>query len=31
LSDDELDSITAMESGNRIGGDPRTFALSQIR
>jgi diketogulonate reductase-like aldo/keto reductase len=31
LSGDELDAITAMESGNRIGGDPRTFALSQIR
>ena len=31
LSDDELDSITAMESGNRIGADPRTFALTQIR
>ena len=31
LTDDELDSITAMESGNRIGGHPSTFALSQIR
>ena len=31
LSDDELEAIDAMESGNRIGGDPRTFALSQIR
>ena len=31
LTDDELDSITEMESGNRIGGDPKTFALSQIR
>ena len=31
LTDAELDLITAMESGNRIGGDPRTFALSQIR
>lgn len=31
LSDDEVNSITAMEGGNRIGSDPRTFALSQIR
>lgn len=31
LSDDEVESVTAMENGNRIGGDPRTFALSQIR
>jgi 2,5-diketo-D-gluconate reductase A len=31
LSDEEVNSITAMEDGNRIGGDPRTFALSQIR
>jgi 2,5-diketo-D-gluconate reductase A len=31
LSDDEVNSITAMEGGNRIGGDPKTFALSQIR
>lgn len=31
LSDDEVNSITAMERGNRIGGDPKTFALSQIR
>ena len=31
LSEDEMDSITAMEEGNRTGGDPRTFALSQIR
>ena len=31
LTDDELNSITAMESGNRIGSDPSTFALSQIR
>jgi 2,5-diketo-D-gluconate reductase A len=31
LTDDELNSVTAMEGGNRIGGDPRTFALSQIR
>ena len=31
LSDDEVNSITVMEGGNRIGSDPRTFALSQIR
>jgi len=31
LSDDEMASISALESGNRVGGDPRTFALSQIR
>jgi diketogulonate reductase-like aldo/keto reductase len=31
LQGDELVAISAMESGNRIGGDPRTFALSQIR
>ena len=31
LSDDEVNSITAIEGGNRIGSDPRTFALSQIR
>jgi len=31
LTDDEIASITAMENGNRIGGDPRTFAISQIR
>jgi 2,5-diketo-D-gluconate reductase A len=27
----ELDAITALDSGQRIGGDPATFALSQIR
>jgi 2,5-diketo-D-gluconate reductase A len=31
LTDDEVNSVTAMEDGNRIGSDPRTFALSQIR
>ncbi|WP_195908977.1 aldo/keto reductase [Microlunatus sp. Gsoil 973] len=31
LSDDEMRAITELESGNRIGNDPRTFALSQIR
>ncbi|WP_329005734.1 aldo/keto reductase [Kribbella sp. NBC_00709] len=31
LTDDELASITALENGNRLGSDPRTFAISQIR
>jgi diketogulonate reductase-like aldo/keto reductase len=31
LTDDEMNSLTALEGGNRIGSDPRTFALSQIR
>ena len=31
LTDEEIASITAAESGHRIGNDPRTFALSQIR
>jgi 2,5-diketo-D-gluconate reductase A len=31
LSDDEVASITALENGNRLGNDPRTFAVSQIR
>jgi len=31
LTDDEIASITAMENGNRLGSDPRTFAISQIR
>ncbi|TDW98650.1 aldo/keto reductase [Kribbella sp. VKM Ac-2566] len=31
LTDDEVASITALEAGHRIGNDPRTFALSQIR
>jgi diketogulonate reductase-like aldo/keto reductase len=31
LAESELNAITAMEEGNRVGGDPRTFALSQIR
>lgn len=31
LTDDEVASITAAENGHRIGNDPRTFALSQIR
>jgi len=31
LTGDEVELITALESGNRIGSDPNTFALSQIR
>jgi 2,5-diketo-D-gluconate reductase A len=31
LTADEMESITALESGNRIGSDPNVFALSQIR
>jgi len=31
LSSVELEAIDALESGSRIGGDPATFALSQIR
>ncbi|WP_432546121.1 aldo/keto reductase [Kineococcus sp. SYSU DK004] len=31
LTADELDRITALERGHRTGGDPATFALSQIR
>jgi diketogulonate reductase-like aldo/keto reductase len=31
LTDDEVASITALENGNRLGNDPRTFAISQIR
>ncbi|HEY9333430.1 MAG TPA: aldo/keto reductase [Kribbella sp.] len=31
LSDDEVASVTALENGNRLGSDPRTFAISQIR
>ena len=31
LSEAELDAVTALESGHRIGGDPATFSLSQIR
>jgi 2,5-diketo-D-gluconate reductase A len=27
----ELDDVAALEAGSRIGGDPATFALSQIR
>jgi diketogulonate reductase-like aldo/keto reductase len=31
LSEAELAAITALEAGQRTGGDPATFALSQIR
>ncbi|MEU8227391.1 aldo/keto reductase [Kribbella sp. NPDC048915] len=31
LTDDQVASITALDSGNRLGSDPRTFAISQIR
>jgi 2,5-diketo-D-gluconate reductase A len=31
LSPAELEAIDGLESGSRIGGDPDTFALSQIR
>jgi 2,5-diketo-D-gluconate reductase A len=31
LTDDEIAAITALENGNRLGNDPRTFAISQIR
>ncbi len=31
LTASELDIVTALEAGSRIGGDPATFALSQIR
>ncbi|HEY3558461.1 MAG TPA: aldo/keto reductase [Kribbella sp.] len=31
LTDDEIAAITALDNGNRLGSDPRTFAISQIR
>ena len=31
LADPEVAAITALDSGRRIGGDPATFSLSQIR
>jgi diketogulonate reductase-like aldo/keto reductase len=31
LTADDLAAIDALETGNRVGGDPRTFSLSQIR
>jgi len=31
LTDAEVAAVTALENGNRLGNDPRTFAISQIR
>ena len=31
LTPEEMASITALECGRRIGADPRTFSISQIR
>jgi 2,5-diketo-D-gluconate reductase A len=31
LTDAEIASVAALENGNRLGNDPRTFAISQIR
>lgn len=31
LAASELDTVGALDAGSRIGGDPATFALSQIR
>ena len=31
LTPEEQASVTALECGRRIGADPRTFSLSQIR
>ncbi|MBO0810539.1 MAG: aldo/keto reductase [Microlunatus sp.] len=31
MTDAEVASISALDAGRRVGGDPRTFALSQIR
>ncbi|GAA1568717.1 aldo/keto reductase [Kribbella karoonensis] len=31
LTDAEMAAISALDSGNRLGNDPRTFAISQIR
>jgi diketogulonate reductase-like aldo/keto reductase len=31
LSAEEVQAIDALEAGHRLGNDPRTFALSQIR
>jgi diketogulonate reductase-like aldo/keto reductase len=30
LTDDELDSITALESGTRIGADPAVASFTQF-
>jgi len=31
LTDEEVAAVDALETGRRLGNDPRTFALSQIR
>jgi 2,5-diketo-D-gluconate reductase A len=31
LTPEEITAITALESGNRVGGDPAAFEISQIR
>lgn len=31
LTADELAAVSALEAGHRVGGDPATFSLSQIR
>lgn len=31
LTSDEMSQVDALEAGNRVGGDPATFALTQIR
>lgn len=31
LTDEEIAAISELEEGNRVGNDPRTFTLSQIR
>ncbi len=31
LTAQEMNAITAIDTGQRIGSDPKTFALSQIR
>ncbi|MFG1910676.1 aldo/keto reductase [Kribbella sp. NPDC048928] len=31
LTDAELAAVSGLEAGNRLGSDPRTFAISQIR
>jgi 2,5-diketo-D-gluconate reductase A len=31
LSDDELAKVTSLEAGRRLGNDPATFSISQIR
>jgi len=31
LRSEHIAAIDALDAGNRVGGDPRTFSLSQIR